>query len=151
AGLTGPTTLVVEALDSGCPFQGFLAGEHLQAKPHQTFYTLDELQAAAADGETFINGQYDVDHRPRPIARSFLQVEPQPHNPADWDWYQGFSAGFSFGDGVIQDGGDPWSVRRLYPEWDIGGYSLDKPNGILVFSYAPFLGQFWTAFDDTAS
>ena len=37
SGVTAPTTLVVEALAGGCPYQGFLSPEHLDAPPHQTF------------------------------------------------------------------------------------------------------------------
>jgi hypothetical protein len=36
SGVTKPTTLVVEALASGCPFQGFLSPQALSAPPHQT-------------------------------------------------------------------------------------------------------------------
>ncbi len=59
SGITKPTTLVVEALASGCPFQGFLSPTHLEAPPHQTFFTLAELQAKSPSGEVFVNGQYD--------------------------------------------------------------------------------------------
>jgi hypothetical protein len=150
AGITQPTTVVVEALDSGCPFQGFLSAQHLDAKPHQTWYTLEELQAAATDGETFINGQYDVDHRPKPIARSFLQVSPQPHDPAAWDWYQGFSGALGEATLLPNEAGDQWSRHYSLTGLDVGGYSLDKTSDtIYVFAYGVFLGQFWTAFDDT--
>ena len=122
SGITGPVTLVVEALASGCPFQGFLSPKHLDAPPHQTFYTLDELKAASPTGEVFVNGQYDgpmsppmeqgangvpqngaspllaaPTMSPKAVARSFVSVAPQPHAAADWDWYQGFGVGTDFG------------------------------------------------------
>lgn len=122
AGITKPVTLVVEALSSGCPFQGFLAPTHLEAPPHQTFFTLADLQQKSPTGEVFINGQYDgpdsapmesdvhgvPQHGPSPllkastmspvaVARSFVQVEPHPHAGADWDWYEGFDVGKDFG------------------------------------------------------
>jgi hypothetical protein len=122
SGITKPVTLVVEALASGCPFQGFLSPKHLEAPPHQTFYTLDELQQASKTGEVFINGQYDGPESPaavpgpqglpqngvaplltaptmspKPIARSFVAVTPVPHKASDWDWYQGFDVGTDFG------------------------------------------------------
>ena len=109
AGLTQPTTLVVEALASGCPYQGFLAAQHLDGNvsgdvseslahpPHQTFYTFSELQAASSTGEVYVNGQFDTTTAPKPIARSFVQVSPQPPGASDWDWYQGFDEGTDLG------------------------------------------------------
>jgi hypothetical protein len=122
SGLTKPKTLVVEALASGCPFQGFLSPTHLDAPPHQTFFTVDDLQKASPTGEVFINGQYDgpasppvkpgpqglplaganpamqaPTMSPKAIARSFVAVAPRPHNAADWDWYQGFAVGSDLG------------------------------------------------------
>jgi hypothetical protein len=125
SGLTKPTTLVVEALATGCPFQGFLSPTHLDAPPHQTFFTLAELQAMSATGEVFVNGQYDgpgspslaagphglpsggafpalqtATMSPKAIARSFVAVAPKPHDPADWDWYQDFAVGTEFSAGT---------------------------------------------------
>ncbi len=61
AGMTAPTTLVVEALATGCPFQGFLSPQSLNAPPHQPLLTLADLQAQASpSGEVFINGQFDL-------------------------------------------------------------------------------------------
>jgi hypothetical protein len=124
SGITQPTTLVVEALSSGCPFQGFLAPTHLNTvAPHPIFQTLSDLQSGSPTGEVFINGQYDgptsppvepgppgipvqdaslpVLHAstmsPMAVARSFVSVAPKPHVAADWDWYQGFNVGTDFG------------------------------------------------------
>ena len=122
SGLTKPTTLVVEALASGCPFQGFLSAVHLDAPPHQTFFTLADLQSASPTGEVFVNGQYDgpgspavkpgpqglplaganpamqtSTMSPKAVARSFVAVAPQPHKAADWDWYQDFAVGTDLG------------------------------------------------------
>jgi hypothetical protein len=112
SGITAETTLVVEALSSGCPFQGFLSPQSIDAPPHQPLETLAQLQAASTTGEVFINGQYDLpgaswtilnppdggywgtssvglpaletpSASPVPIARSFVKVMPQPHNPSD--------------------------------------------------------------------
>ena len=84
---------------SGIP----LSAQHLDAPPHQNFYTLDEIQKASPTGEVFINGQYDGPQTPtvplvngvplngvasllsvptmspKPIARSFVSVTPVPH------------------------------------------------------------------------
>jgi hypothetical protein len=66
AGLTGPTTLVVEALDTGCPYQGHLSPTSLGSVAtkfgtnpliHEPFVTLDDMRVASATTEVFINGQ----------------------------------------------------------------------------------------------
>jgi hypothetical protein len=65
-GITGPTTLVVEALDHGCPFQGHLSPQSIPtitayfgSNPliHQPYVTIDDVQAASPTTEVFINGQ----------------------------------------------------------------------------------------------
>jgi hypothetical protein len=65
-GLTGPTTLVVEALDHGCPFQGLLSPTsvpnitaYFGTTPllHQPFVTLDDVRDASPSTEVFVNGQ----------------------------------------------------------------------------------------------
>jgi hypothetical protein len=89
SGITGPTQLVVEALDAGCPFQGLLGPQHVDATlvdgddnggntslMNDPIFTLSELQAAAPHGEVFVNGQFDGSPRPHPIARTAIQVSP---------------------------------------------------------------------------
>jgi hypothetical protein len=150
SGVTQPTTLVVEALASGCPYQGFLSPQHLEAPPHQTLYTLADLQAASTTGEVFVNGQYDTKSFPKAIARSFVTVAPQPHNPSDWDWYQGFAVGTDFGPVTQITSCSEFGCRARTPIFDVSAYSLDAPNKV-VFTYGQFLGQMWVAFDDTGS
>ncbi|MEO7035138.1 MAG: hypothetical protein ABI548_14570 [Polyangiaceae bacterium] len=154
SGLTGDTTLVVEALKNGCPFQGYLSPQHLEASEHQTFLTLDELQQASPTGEVFINGQYDkVVGNPMPIARSFLKVTPAPHKAGDWDWYQGFNVGSDLG-AVTEVAGctDLNCARWQTNDLDITAYRLDKPGplNVPVIAFGQFLGQFWESFDDSA-
>ena len=166
SGLTQPTTLVVEALASGCPFQGFLAAQHLggnasggapeqiAAPPHQTFYTLADLQTASATGEVFVNGQFDTTMFPQATARSFIQVSPQPHDPTAWDWYQGFSDNSAFDPVNIAawadcHPNDPTCGRWQTSVFDFTGFSLDAPNGVSALTYGSFLGEMWVAFDDT--
>ena len=184
AGITKPVTLVVEALASGCPFQGFLAPTHLEDPPHQTFFTLDEIQKASPSGEVFINGQFDGPSSPpmegpandvpqngpypglaastmtpKPIARSFVNVAPQPHKDSDWDFYEGFSVGEDFGAVTkMPRSGDicPVSAQPNYcgrwqsPTFDFSAYNLgdDKAQ---ILSYGYFMGQLWEAFDDMGS
>ncbi|MEO7036968.1 MAG: hypothetical protein ABI548_23665 [Polyangiaceae bacterium] len=150
AGLTKETTLVVEALKDGCPFQGFLSPQHVKAAGHQILYTLADLQKASSTGEVFINGQYDnVPAKATPIARSFLKVTATPHNAEDWDWYQGFGVGTDLGTvtevpGCTDYHCDRWRTTDL----DISAYRLDEPGNVPVVAFGQFLGQFWEAFDD---
>ena len=166
SGLRGPTTLVVEALSSGCPYQGLLSPQALSAPPHQPFFTLAQIQQASATGEVYINGQYDLPGKepgglalmqtqtasPVPIARSFIQVTPQPHDPSAWDWYEGFSASsVPPSETASRDpkfSGDNASGHWTSSVFDFGAYSIDNPTGPLVFTHGPFLGQFWHVFDD---
>ncbi len=168
SGISQPTTLVVEALASGCPYQGFLAPEHMSAPPHQAFLTLSDLQTASTTGEVFLNGQYDLpgatqtapawmktpNASPVPLARSFVQVSPVPHDPAAWDFYEGFSASSTFGTAMATADpeycktGDTTCAHFTSPTFDIGAYSIDNPTNVPLFAYGQFLGQFWDAFDD---
>jgi hypothetical protein len=181
SGITAPTTLAVEALASGCPYQAFLSPQPVDSPPHQPLETLAQIQKASSTGEVFINGQYDLpgsvtgglpwlrtpNASPVPIARSFIQVAPRPHDPSGWDWYEGFNVGSDFGAVVV--GADPANCACQKPGsltacdngsggcgyWtsptlDIGAYKLDIPNNKPVFAYGQVLGQFWDAFDDWA-
>jgi hypothetical protein len=61
SGITGPTTLVVEALDTQCPYQGLPSAQSFPSLQdgnlHQPFVTVDDMRAASATTEAFINGQ----------------------------------------------------------------------------------------------
>src|SRR5207253_1078392 len=58
--LQGETTLVIEALDKGCPFQGHLSPTHVDAVGNAgPFVTVEEVRAAAPHGELYFNGQHD--------------------------------------------------------------------------------------------
>jgi len=94
SGITAATTLVVEALDRGCPFQGMVSTQSVAAQTltfgnysiaHQPWYTLADLQKTVANGEVFLNGQFDgVVGRPKAIARAFVSVAPQTRQSMDW-------------------------------------------------------------------
>jgi hypothetical protein len=92
-GLTGPTTLVIEALDSGCPFPGgyisamAAPATELGGVPGQPSITLSDARSKTT-GEVFINGQFEPANRPKPIARGYVTVEPKPH--PQMDWFQSF-------------------------------------------------------------
>ena len=78
AGLTGPATLVVEALDQGCPFQGALSPDAVPARDWwQRWFTLGELKNQSLTGEVFLNGQAEPSSSPKATARSFIRVTPK--------------------------------------------------------------------------
>jgi hypothetical protein len=178
SGITQPTTLVVEALATGCPFQGVLSAQHLEAPPHAPFLTLTDVQSKAHAGEVFINGQFDVpgsswqdigfsvhtsglallqtpNASPVAIARSFVEVSPQPHDPSAWDYYQGFAAGSDLGSttsipGCLENGGPGYNCGHWQSSaFDISAYRLDEPSGVMVLAYGVEHGQLWTVFDDS--
>ena len=69
AGIAAPTTLVVEALDVGCPYQGtFVPAPSIKAGTdsnvkYPPLMTMDELRKASPSGEVFLNGQNDAKNR----------------------------------------------------------------------------------------
>jgi hypothetical protein len=193
SGITAPTTLVVEALASGCPFQGSLSPQSLSAPPHQPLLTAEQMQQASATGELYLNGQYDLpgtsfpilvgngamggmwavsdagapllqipNSSPVPIARSFVQVAPVPHDPT-WDWYQGFSVGTALpplapasdtlcacsptgpSPCVSGAGGCGYFTSSVL---DLGVYLLDVQNNVPVFTYGQYSGQLFDVLDD---
>jgi Repeat of unknown function (DUF5648) len=94
SGLTAATTLVVEALDKGCPFQGAIASASAAAQTftfstysiaHQPWYTVSALQKTVDSGEVFINGQSDGNvGKPKAIARAYVSVTPKARPQMDW-------------------------------------------------------------------
>jgi hypothetical protein len=153
-GLTGETTLVVEALDRGCPHQGQLAPI---AKPaieaeidYEPWLTLDDMRAASPTREVYINGQHDPANRPRAIARSFVKVRPGPK--PDMDWFAGF-------------GPDQELPRFMSGRWD---EPCGNPDGCWLqfrqktnladisflfveaerFAIGPILGALWVTYGD---
>jgi hypothetical protein len=92
-GLTGPTTFVIEALDSGCPFPGgyisatAAPAAELGGVPGNPSITVSDARSETT-GEVFVNGQFDPGNRPKPVARGYVTVEPKPH--PEMDWFQSF-------------------------------------------------------------
>src|SRR5690606_25287662 len=94
SGITAETTLVVEALDKGCPFQGQIASKSVAAETfsfqtysitHQPWYSIADLQKTVPNGEVYVNGQHDgVIGKPKAIARTYVKVAPQARDPMDW-------------------------------------------------------------------
>ena len=78
SGLTQATTLVIEALDQGCPYPGALSPESIPARDwYKQWLTMAEMKAHSPTGEVYLNGQFDPANKPKATARSFIQVAPQ--------------------------------------------------------------------------
>jgi hypothetical protein len=136
-GLTGKTTLVIEALDQGCPFPGgYISSEHADATPDggdRPSITLDEARLAET-GEVFINGQHDPMNRPKPTARAYVDVTPEPD--PEMDWFEGFDVGGKW-TGFELETIPNWGVfYRRNADWaiDFGGCTENNTVG-------PLLGQ----------
>jgi hypothetical protein len=148
-GLKGPTTLAVEALDSGCPFQGHLSPVSfspmtLAGINHQAFLTLDQVGAADPNSEIFVNGQHDGEPRPKAISRSYIQVEPAAVESLDF--HESFDA-------------DTGPYREVPPtglyatkhfqsaRYDISVIAIEEP----LFTWGNVLGEFSVTYADKAA
>ncbi|HVY25553.1 MAG TPA: hypothetical protein VHB79_03350 [Polyangiaceae bacterium] len=160
SGITGDTTLVVEALDQGCPFQGFLAPASKPAGnedgiDYPAFNTLDDLQAASPTGEVFVNGQHEAENKPRPIARSFVKIAPGPK--PQMDWFAGFGPDEDVPDfmslGFEDPCDDPTSPqctgqkRQVSDYADVSFFGV-TPNRITM---GTMLGQLWVTYADVGA
>lgn len=136
-GLGKATTLVVEALDQGCPFPGgYISYSSAPGNPetdgHYPSITLDE--ARLDSGEVFVNGQHDPANRPRPIARTLVDVTPEP--APEMDWYEGF------------DPDDEWAELDQVDTFNNGIYLRRNDDWVVEYSgcsegntVGPVLGQ----------
>jgi hypothetical protein len=120
SGITEPTTLVVEALDQGCPFVDPLAAASRDAGteddiPYPAFKSIADVQAASATGEVFINGQHEAKNTPKAIARSFIKVSPGPK--PDLDWFAGFGPEENLPDFTTAAFADPCEDPDSLPCW----------------------------------
>jgi hypothetical protein len=157
SGLSGRTTLVVEALDQGCPgLGGMLAPESRPAgltafdKTYHRWITPEEAQAADPDGALFINGQHDVANRPRAIARSFITIEPGAE--PDLDWFMGFGPDDTLGTftdlecGALS--GNCFQEFRMRSEVaDLGFFAVESER----FGFRSMFGQWWLTYADWAA
>jgi len=148
AGLDKDTVLVVEALDHGCPYQGHLSPEHVDAFTdtgidYPAYLTIDDTRKASATGEVFVNGQYDGVSPPKAIARSFIHGKPEAA-PA-MDFYAGFPGG-SMIEAFTDVGGEMWVDKHLQsPTYDLTTYANSK------YILGAMLGELWVAYSDVGA
>jgi hypothetical protein len=148
-GVSKPTRFIVEALDSGCPFAGgYVAAMHAAADLDRTSgqpfnapsLTLDE--ARLSSGEVFINGQHDAQSRPKPIARAYVDVTPEPQPKMD------FLA--TFDDGAAWEPFKKWKDNNAFI-FRNDSWAIDTSGCTDNFTFGPLLGQFVLGFADGGS
>ena len=149
SGLTEETTLVVEALDDLCPFQGVVSpgSRPAASEPFEDimihyppYQTPEELAAASATGEVFINGQ-GADTAPQVISRACLKVTPEPAPEMDF-----------FYDGSPEEFGE-----ATYRNYQI--YEMESPNFNVQYTsvatdewaIGTLFGELWTTYSDKAA
>jgi hypothetical protein len=163
-GITQPTTLVVEALDTGCPFQGHLSPASIASVTvhfgsstlvHPPYVTIDDVRAASPTTEVFINGQHEPANRPRAIARSFVKAAPRPHAPMDF--FATFSSNTppeSFSEMACgAPGGNCLQTWRQHSATfdSIFIYAENGPTSNTgLYAFGPVLGELWVNYADTA-
>jgi hypothetical protein len=156
SGLSGSTTLVVEALADGCPtLPGILAAQSVPSTTNEFGTTLapylspDDARALSSSGELYINGQFDAKNQPRPIARSFVKVKPVALPELDW------SADFDDPDALGQLTDEPCgNPVNCYKEYrlgsNVGDISFQAMEGDRHVA-APVFGELWLNYADEAS
>jgi hypothetical protein len=152
AGLTGETTLVVEALADGCPYQGFFAPVAQSPRlDYPAWLTFDQLKAQSPSGEVYINGQHAATNKPKPIARSFVKVSPGPK--PDMDWFEGFDKPDALGPLTETPCGEPapgscWQqFRRVSPRMDLGFIQVESDR----WGMQPMMGELWVTYGDVGA
>jgi hypothetical protein len=149
SGITKDTTLVVEALDAECPFQGIVAPASRPARvdpfkdfnvDYPAFQTPDELGAASTNGEVFINGQ-GTGTTPHAIGRACLQVSPGKVGESDWH-YDGAPETFSE---PVQKGFQIWELES--PTFNVQYHTVATDE----FTIGGMFGEMWATYGDWAA
>jgi hypothetical protein len=142
-GIQEKTTLVIEALDQGCPFAGgYVSSVHATADSFN-FPSLTLQEARLTSGEVFINGQHEPTNRPRPVARAYVDVVPEAH--PKMDWFEGFDPGETWDTFKVDAGNNGVHIFRN-SKW-----ALDFSGCTDNLTAGPMLGQMVTGYADGGS
>lgn len=147
SGITGPVTLVAEALDGGCPYQGLLSPV---AEPafeeagiaHEPWVTIEQMRAASPTGEVFVDGQHDGVGAPRAIARSFVRVEPEV---PELDFYATFPEAEDLRAEFGEATGNVYAQHFESPRFSLSSYSKSRVE------FGSMLGEMWLVYNDIAA
>jgi len=147
SGLTEESTLVVEALDELCPFQGIMSPMSRPARdndtfqgvalPYPQFQTPDELRATSATGELFVGGQGE-DTAPTAIARACLTVKPDTPSAMDFQ-YDGSVETFSE---PVNTGFQIWEVES--PTFNVQFHTVATDE----WAIGSLFGEQWVTYAD---
>jgi Repeat of unknown function (DUF5648) len=149
SGITEETTLVVEALDQQCPYQGALAPTSRPAHvetfgaemiKYPPFQTPAEVSAAWPSGELFVNGQGEGT-KPKAISRACLKVKPEPPPALDF-FYDGSPEKYSAPNNT---GYQTYEVES--PTFNIQFTNVETDS----WSIGSLFGELWTTYSDKAA
>jgi hypothetical protein len=145
SGITGPTTLVVEALDRLCPFQGIVSPRDRPAGTvdgiaYPAFSTPDTLRAASPTGEVYVNGQ-GPPATPHAVARACLQVSPSPLPALDWS-YDGHPETYTT---EVMTTFHTWTFESPTFAFDLGGAATDE------WGVGSLFGELWVTWGEFAA
>jgi hypothetical protein len=144
SGLGQKTTLVVEALDRLCPFQGVLSPtaeptSQSQSVTYPPLVTPDQIRAASPNGELYVNGQGNAG-TPRAIARACLDVSPAPAPAMEWSY-----------DGGVETYGAP--AQTTFQTWEAGSPTFDVLFGFVStneFAVGSLFNELWITWGDNS-
>ncbi|MBK8720294.1 MAG: hypothetical protein IPN32_37160 [Deltaproteobacteria bacterium] len=151
SGLTASTTLVVEALDHGCPYLGNLSPQHQdpfveefgeEVLEYEGYQTPDDMRALSPTGELFVNGQSDDGVVPRAVARSFVTAAPELPT---MDFYASFPESEDF---YASFGASTGNVYAQY--FEAPGYHLSSYANSNIH-FGTMFGELWFAYNDIAA
>ncbi len=159
SGLTRSTTLVVEALDVGCPTQTRIGPTHIDQRTdmhpsgsytHEPTFTIDEMRARAPHGEVYLNGQHDAANQPHAIARSFVVVEPATVETMDWQ--DTFAPGaamapFTYHHCDVSDGNCFQMFQATSDDYELLWHTIETDS----YALANVNGELWVEFCDWAA
>jgi hypothetical protein len=107
---------------------------------YPAFQTPEELAAASATGEVFINGQ-GTDTKPRAIGRACLRVAPSKPTEADWSY-----------DGVPETYSEP--VQKGFQIWELESPTFNVQYHTVAtdeFTIGAMFGELWATYGDWAA
>ena len=147
SGLTGPTILVAEALDAGCPYQGLLSPQYEPAfdddgVAHEAYVTPTQMREGSPTGEVFIDGQHEGQAWPKAIRRSFIEVAP---DLPQMDFHATFPAAEDLRATFDDPTGDVYAQHFDSPAFMLSSYANSHVH------FGSMLGELFLAYNDIAA
>jgi hypothetical protein len=145
SGITGPTTLVVEAVDRLCPFQGLVSSRtqpagSISGVAYPALLTPDQMHAASPTGEVYVNGQ-GAGGTPHAVARACVQVSPAPLPSFDWS-YDGHPETYTT---AVTNVFQTWTFDSPTFHFELRSVATDE------WAVGSLFGELWVIYGDTAT